>query len=36
MFGFSEMLGVAIGMSFFYSLLSLICSAINEMIEAWL
>ncbi len=30
------MLDVAIGMVFIYMLLSLICSAINEIIEAWL
>jgi hypothetical protein len=35
MFG-SEMLDVAIGMVFVYLLLSLICSAVNEIIEAWL
>src|SRR4051812_39062997 len=33
MFG-SEILDVAIGMIFVYLLLSLICSAVNEMIEA--
>lgn len=35
MFG-SAILDVAIGMIFLYLLLSLICSAVNEMIEAWL
>src|SRR4051812_26345198 len=35
MFG-SPILEVAIGMLFFYLLLSLICTALNEMIEAWL
>jgi hypothetical protein len=35
MFG-SEILDVAIGLIFVYLLLSLICSAANEMIEAWL
>jgi len=35
MFG-SAILDVAIGMVFLYLLLSLICSAVNEMIEAWL
>jgi hypothetical protein len=35
MFG-SEILDVAIGLIFIYLLLSLICSAINELIEAWL
>lgn len=32
----SPVLEVAIGMIFFYLLLSLICTALNEMIEAWL
>jgi hypothetical protein len=32
----SPVLEVAIGMLFFYLLLSLICTAMNEMIEAWL
>jgi hypothetical protein len=32
----SPVLEVAIGMIFFYLLLSLICTAMNEMIEAWL
>lgn len=35
MFG-SEILDVAIGMILVYLLLSLICSAVNEIIEAWL
>ena len=35
MFG-SAILEVGIGMIFLYLLLSLICSAVNEMIEAWL
>lgn len=35
MFG-SNVLDVAIGMIFVYLLLSLICSAVNEIIEAWL
>jgi hypothetical protein len=35
MFG-SAILDVAIGMVFLYLLLSLLCSAVNEMIEAWL
>lgn len=35
MFG-SEILDVAIGLIFVYLLLSLICSAANEMIEAWM
>lgn len=35
MFG-SEMFEVAVGMIFIFLLLSLICSAINEVIEAWL
>jgi hypothetical protein len=35
MFG-SELLDIAIGMIFIYLLLSLICSAVNELIEAWL
>ena len=35
MFG-STVIDVAIGMIFIYLLLSLICSAINEIIEAWL
>jgi hypothetical protein len=35
MFG-SEILDVAIGMVFIYLLLSLICSAVNEIIEAWM
>jgi hypothetical protein len=32
----SPVLEVAIGMLFFYLLLSLICTALNELIEAWL
>jgi hypothetical protein len=32
----SPVLEVAIGMIFFYLLLSLICTALNELIEAWL
>lgn len=32
----SPILEVAIGMVFFYLLLSLICTALNELIEAWL
>lgn len=35
MFG-SEILDVAIGMVFIYLLLSLICSALNEIIESWM
>jgi hypothetical protein len=35
MFG-SELLNIAIGLIFIYLVLSLICSAINEIIEAWL
>jgi hypothetical protein len=35
MFG-SEILDVAIGMVFVYLLLSLICSAVNEIIESWM
>ena len=35
MFG-SEMMDVAIGMTFAYLLLSLICSAISELLERWL
>jgi hypothetical protein len=35
MFG-SDLLDIAIGMIFFYLLLSLICSATNEVIEGWL
>jgi hypothetical protein len=35
MFG-SQILDVAIGMAFIYLLLSLICSAVSEIIEAWL
>ncbi|MGO9260218.1 MAG: hypothetical protein ACLQU1_28510 [Bryobacteraceae bacterium] len=35
MFG-SNILDIAIGMVFFYLLLSLICSAVNELLEGWL
>lgn len=35
MFG-SEVLDVAIGLIFVYLLLSLVCSSVNELIEAWL